>query len=66
MAGSAYITIIPGLLRIRVSRRGVRTAIGPRWLRFHFGPGGQGVSSGAGPFTYYRPARRRRRPARRR
>jgi hypothetical protein len=52
------------LLKFRITRRGVRTAIGPRWLRYHFGPGGKGVSTGAGPFTYYRPIRRRRAPGR--
>ena len=35
-------------------------AVGPRWLRAHFGSGGTGISTGAGPVTYYRPLRRRR------
>lgn len=48
-------------LKFRITKRGVRTAVGPRWLRFHFGAGGDGVSTGAGPVSYYRPIRRRRR-----
>ncbi len=47
-------------LKVRVTRRGVRAAIGPRWLRAHFGAGGTGVSTGAGPVSWYRPIRRRR------
>ena len=42
---------------VRVTRRGVRVRIGPRLLRLHFGAGGPGVSTGAGPFTWYRPLR---------
>jgi hypothetical protein len=49
-----------GFLKVRVTRRGVRWAIGPRWLRLHLGAGGAGVSTGAGPFSWYRPLRRRR------
>jgi hypothetical protein len=45
----------------RFTRRGVRWRIGPRWLRLHGGAGGPGISTGAGPFTAYRPLRRRRR-----
>jgi hypothetical protein len=48
-------------LKIRVTRRGARVGIGPRWLRFHVGAGGPGVSTGAGPVSVYRPLRRRRR-----
>jgi len=48
-------------LRVRVSRRGTRVGVGPRWLRFWTGGGGgDGVSTGVGPFTLYRPIRRRR------
>ena len=48
-------------LRVRVSRRGTRVGVGPRWLRFWTGGGGgDGVSTGGGPFTLYRPIRRRR------
>ena len=46
---------------MRVTRRGVRWGIGPRDARVHFGAGGPGVSTGAGPFTWYRALRRRRR-----
>lgn len=31
-------------------------------FRFHGGAGGQGVSTGAGPLTWYQPLRHRRRP----
>ncbi len=54
------IFIRPGRwLRVRVSRRGTRIGVGPRWLRFWTGGGGD-VSTGWGPFTLYRPIRRRR------
>jgi hypothetical protein len=46
---------------LRFTRRGVRARIGPRWARLHIGAGGAGVSTGAGPVTWYRPLRRRRR-----
>ena len=49
------------LLRVRVTRRGVRWAIGPRAARLHLGAGGPGVSTGAGPVSAYRGLRRRRR-----
>ena len=48
-------------LKLRISRRGVRAGVGPRWLRLWGGAGGSGVSTGAGPLTYYRSLRRRRR-----
>jgi len=55
------IYIRPGrFLKLRISRRGVRAGIGPRWLRFWSGGCGDGISTGAGPVTYYRPLRRRR------
>jgi hypothetical protein len=38
-------------VRVRVTRRGVRWAIGPRAGRLHLGAGGPGVSTGAGPFS---------------
>ena len=41
-------------LKVRVTRRGVRWAIGPRWLRLHLGSGGPGLSTGAGPVSVYR------------
>jgi hypothetical protein len=46
-------------LKLRIAKRGVRAGIGPRWLRFWSGGGG-GISTGAGPVTYYRPLRRRK------
>ena len=49
------------LLGLRFTKRGVRLAIGPRWLRYHTGGGGgDGVSTGDGPVTIYTPIRRRR------
>lgn len=51
----------------RFTKRGVRTRIGPRLFRLHVGAGGTGISTGAGPFTYYQPIRKRgKRRARRR
>lgn len=63
-----YITVIPGLLKLRHTRAGWRVSVGPRILREHFGAGGRGVSTGAGPFSYYAPVRVRKagRTARRR
>lgn len=61
---STYITlrIIPGLLVLRHTGRGWRAGIGPRWARLWLGADGSGgVSTGAGPVTYYRPVRRARR-----
>lgn len=48
-------------LGLRITKRGVRVAVGPRWLRYHTGPGGDGISTGAGPLTYYKRLGRRRR-----
>lgn len=48
-------------LGIRLTKRGVRVRLGPRWLRYHTGAGGDGLSTGWGPFSAYRPLRRRRR-----
>lgn len=47
-------------LKFRITKRGVRTAVGPRWLRFHFGAGGEGVSTGAGPVSIYKKIRHRK------
>jgi hypothetical protein len=47
-------------LRLRFTRRGLRAGAGPRWLRLWGGVGGEGVSTGAGPVSYYRPLRRER------
>lgn len=54
-----YLRLLPGV-KARVTRRGVRWGIGPRAARVHFGAGGPGVSTGAGPFSVYRGLRRRR------
>ena len=55
----------PRWLGIRIglrTRRGrVRLSVGPRLFRWHFGAGGDGISTGAGPVSYYKPLRRRRR-----
>lgn len=48
-------------LKLRFTRRGVRVGLGPRLIRLYFGAGGDGISTGAGPFSAYRPLRRRRR-----
>ena len=52
----------------RFTKRGVRIRIGPRAARLHVGAGGTGFSTGAGPFTWYKPlgGKRRRRPSARR
>jgi hypothetical protein len=45
--------VAPGV-RVGVSKRGVRTSIGPRAARMHVGGGYRtGLSTGAGPFTLY-------------
>lgn len=49
---------------IRLTKRGVRVRIGPRIARLHVGAGGTGVSTGFGPFSAYKPIRRRRRSRR--
>jgi hypothetical protein len=48
-------------LKVRITKRGLRWAIGPRAARLHLGAGGTGVSTGAGPGPAYRGLRRRRR-----
>ena len=44
--------VAPGV-RIRASSRGIRTSVGPRAARVHFGAGRTGFSSGAGPVSFY-------------
>lgn len=51
--------IAPGV-RIRASRRGLRTSVGPRALRMHVGAGRTGLSSNVGPFDVYSSTRGRR------
>lgn len=52
----------PRWLNVRIGKRGrMRTSIGPRFARLHVGAGGTGISTGAGPVTWYKPLRRRRR-----
>lgn len=46
------IKLAPGV-RVRASSRGVRTSVGPRAARVHFGTGRTGFSSGAGPISFY-------------
>lgn len=57
---SVFIKILPGV-KVRLGRRGARWAIGPRAARLQVGAGGPGDSTGAGPVSWYRPIRRRRR-----
>lgn len=64
MAGFFSVKLAPGL-RVSASRRGLRAHVGPRESRLHVGGGGTGVSTGAGPFTYYTPVGGTRRRARR-
>jgi hypothetical protein len=57
---SIYLRLMAGV-KIRIGRRGrVRVGLGRRLLRIHGGAGGRGVSTGAGPVTWYSPLRRRR------
>ncbi|MEH0938700.1 DUF4236 domain-containing protein [Micromonospora psammae] len=46
------IKLAPGV-RIRASSRGIRTSVGPRAARVHFGAGSTGFSSGVGPVGFY-------------
>jgi len=48
-------------LKVRITRRGVRWAIGPKAARLHLGVGGPGMSTWAGPLSAYKGLRRRRR-----
>lgn len=57
---SLYLRIVPGV-KVRIGKRGLRWSVGPREARLHFGAGGTGVSTGAGPWTVYKSLRRRRR-----
>lgn len=50
-----YFKLAPGV-KIRATRRGVRTSIGPRVARVHVGAGGAGISTGAGPVSLYHSA----------
>lgn len=50
-----YFKVAPGV-RIRATRRGLRASVGPRAARVHFGSGGTGVSTGAGPVSLYHSA----------
>lgn len=47
-----YFRVAPGV-KVRLTSRGVRTSLGPRAARLHVGAGGPGVSTGAGPVSYY-------------
>lgn len=44
--------VAPGV-RVRASSRGIRTSVGPRAARVHFGSGRTALSTGAGPVTFY-------------
>jgi hypothetical protein len=46
------VKLAPGV-RVRASSRGLRTSVGPRAARVHFGSGRTGFSTGAGPVGYY-------------
>lgn len=56
-----YFNPIPWV-KISKTKRGWRVGIGPRWFREWFGRGGRGVSTGYGPFSYYKRLGRRRNP----
>jgi hypothetical protein len=49
------------LVKVRLTRRGLRRGPGPRARCFPAGAGGPVASAGAGPFSFCRPLRRRRR-----
>lgn len=53
MPGFLNVRVAPGL-RLSTSGRGLRAHVGPRAARLHVGGGGAGVSTGTGPFTYYK------------
>ena len=46
------VRIAPGV-RVRASRRGLRTSVGPRFARVHVGAGRTGFSTGVGPLSFY-------------
>lgn len=52
MASFGSVRIAKGV-RLSASSRGLRAHVGPRGARMHIGGGRTGVSTGAGPFTYY-------------
>ena len=52
MAGFFSVKLAPGV-RVSASSRGLRAHVGPRGARVHVGGGRTGVSTGAGPFTFY-------------
>ena len=54
------IRLAPGV-KIRLGRRGAWWSLGPRAARLHVGAGHAGVSTGAGPVTFYRRLGRRKR-----
>jgi hypothetical protein len=47
-----YFKLAPGV-KIRATGRGLRASVGPRTARGHFGAGGTGLSTGAGPVSLY-------------
>ena len=55
-----YIRLAPGV-KVRLGRRGTRWSLGPPAARLHVGAGPAGVSTEAGPVTFYRRLGRRRR-----
>lgn len=55
-----HIRLFPGV-KVRLGRRGRRWSAGPRLFRLHTGAVGRGLSAGAGPVTWYKPLKRRRR-----
>jgi hypothetical protein len=54
-----HLRLLPGA-KARLTRRGMRCVLGPRAAGLHPGTGRSGASTGAAPFTWYRPLRRRR------
>jgi hypothetical protein len=50
--------LLPGA-KIWFTRRGARREPGPQAARLHPRAGGRGAPAGTGPFTGYRPLRRR-------
>lgn len=52
MARFFSMRVAPGV-RLSTSSRGLRAHVGPRMARLHVGSGRSGVSTGAGPFTWY-------------
>lgn len=55
------VRLAPGV-RVSISARGVRAHVGPRVARVHAGGGRTGISTGAGPLTYYTSVGRSARP----